>query len=98
MESTTRLTAAKARELSGPAGQTVSERVDAALELVRKAATARKRKLTLHDYFWVNEGYGRTENWTEAVKQLEALGYKVTFFYNERTSVNLLNMYTVIEW
>lgn len=92
MTSSTRLTAAAARELAGP---TVSERVDSALELIRKAATEKKRKLSLHDDFWVHQGYGRTKDWTEAVKQLEALGYKVTFYYQE---LQFVDMYTVVEW
>lgn len=87
-----RLTAAEARKLAGP---TVTERVDEVLELVRKTAGAKGRTLSLHDDFWVHEGYSQSDKWKEAVKQLEDLGYKVTFFYEERQFVD---MYTIVEW
>lgn len=90
----TRLTAAQARELAGP---TVSERVDEVLKQIKEVASppTRARRLNLMEPFWANGGYGNEKNWTEAKKQLEDLGYKVTFFYEERQFVN---MFTVVEW
>ncbi|MGX6566823.1 hypothetical protein [Cupriavidus necator] len=93
-----RLTAAEAREISGP---TVAERVDAALDLIRAAAEKKQRQVPLHGDFWVNGGYGsdRTtllaKQYDEAVRQLKELGFKVSFFYEERQFVD---MYTVVEW
>jgi len=93
-----RLSAAEAREIAGP---TPVERVDAALDKIRAAAENKKRTVALHDDFWVNGGYGSdrstllAKQYDEAVKQLKELGYKVSFFYEERQFVD---MYTVVEW
>lgn len=98
MSTLRRLTAAEAREIAGP---TVTERVDAAIDMIRAAAEKKQRKVSLHDDFWVNGGYGSDRTTTlakqydEAVKQLKELGFKVSFFYEERQFVN---MYTVVEW
>jgi|APFre7841882654_1041346.scaffolds.fasta_scaffold22016_4 hypothetical protein len=86
------IAASEARELSGPTPQ---ERVDMIEPLIREAATAKKRKVVLHDSFWVNEGYKGTSDYKNACKILEGLGYKVEFFYEERQFVN---MYTIVEW
>jgi hypothetical protein len=96
---TEQLTAAQARELAGP---TVEERVDAVLALVRAAAEKQKRRVDLHDTFWVNGGYGsdrsghREKQYDEAKKMLEKLGYKVWFYYSEGSQ--FVDMYTVVEW
>ncbi|WP_456281643.1 hypothetical protein M1D55_19570 [Cupriavidus sp. JZ107] len=93
-----RLTAAEARDIAGP---TVTERVDAALDVIRAAAEKKQRQVSLHGDFWANGGYGSDRSTTlarqydEAVKQLKALGYKVRFFYEERRFVD---MYTIVEW
>lgn len=87
-----RITAAEARNLAGP---TVQERVDEVYPLIEKAAQEKKRKIALHDDFWVREGYSGTKDYHEAVKLLENDGYKVRFFYEERQFVD---MYTTVEW
>jgi hypothetical protein len=93
-----RLSAAEAREIAGP---TVDERVDSALEIICAAAEKKLRCVNLTDAFWVNGGYGHDrkglmeQQYDQAKKALESLGYKVWFFYEERQFVN---MYTVVEW
>ena len=84
-----RLTANEARELSGP---TVDEQVDAALEIIRAAAMKKERRAHLHGAFWESD---RTKEYSEAKAILESLGYKVSFFYEERQFVDV---YTVVEW
>ena len=88
----TKITAAEARKLAGP---TVEERVEFIMPLIETAAKDKKRSLALHDEFWVHGGYQGTADYKEAVRQLEALGYKVRFFYEERQFVD---MYTIVEW
>lgn len=97
--------AKQARELAGPtvAGPTVEEKVLAKVEsiLVSVKANASKRRLRAgYDHnadadLWINGGYSGTDEWKMAKSILEKLGYKVTFFYEERQFVD---MYTVIEW
>lgn len=87
-----KLTAAQARELAGP---TIDDHVAAALVVIKTNAEAKKRKAALHDDFWVRGGYGSTDEWNAAVKQLTDLGYHVWFFYQESQFVD---MYTVVEW
>jgi len=86
-----KITAQEARKLAGP---TVQERVDDVYPLIRSAAEKKKRSITLHDW-WADQGYGGTEEYKQACKLLEADGFKVSFFYEERQFVN---MYTVVEW
>jgi hypothetical protein len=86
------LTAAEARKLSG---LTPREHVELVLKNVEQLAKDGKRIYRVHDDFWVNGGYSKTTDYQEAVAILEELGYKVSFFYEERQFVN---MYTVIEW
>lgn len=89
---TEKFTAAMARQLAGPS---VDDHVNEALELIKKAAEKKQRSTDLVSDFWVNEGYKPTQRYKEACKQLEALGYKVKFFYEE---LQFVNMYTVVEW
>lgn len=86
------ITANEARGLAGP---TVQERVDMLEDQIRKAAENKKRSIALHDDFWVNGGYSQTNDYKQAVKILEGLGFKVRFFYEERQFVD---MYTIVEW
>ena len=86
------LTAMEARELAGP---TPEERVEIVTAAIREAAVAKKRKLALTDRFWVYEGYDRTADYQKACEMLKKLGYKVSFFYEERQFVD---MYTIVEW
>lgn len=86
------ITALQARGLAGPTPQ---ERVDMLDETIRSAAESKKRSITLHDDFWVNEGYSKTKDYQRACEILEGLGYKVRFFYEERQFVD---MYTIVEW
>lgn len=92
-------TAAEAREL---AGTTVEERVKLLLVRIKELATEKKHQCrTGHDYnvdeeLWINGGYSRTIEWTEARKILESLGFKVTFYYQEMSIA--VDMYTLIEW
>lgn len=86
------ITANEARGLAGPS---VQERVDMIEDTIRKAAENKKRSVALHDSFWVNEGYSQTNDYKQAVKILEGLGFKVRFFYEERQFVD---MYTIVEW
>ena len=88
----TKITAAEARELAGP---TVEERVDEAYESIRKAATKKQRCIYLKDHFWSHGGYSGSDEYQAAVRLLEAAGYKVRFFYEERQFVD---MYTIVEW
>lgn len=86
------ITAIDARALAGPSPQ---ERVNALDDDIRKAAIAGKRKITLHGKFWAGEGYSSTDDYKEACNILAKLGFKVSFFYEEKLFVN---MYTVVEW
>lgn len=94
-----KFTAEEARKL---AGKTVEEKVDSLLVAIKDAATNKKRKLrTSWEYeedndLWVNGGYNKTKEWIEACKILEALGYKVSFYYNEGSIA--VDMYTLISW
>lgn len=87
-----KFTAADARVLAGPS---VEDHVDDALVLIKSAAEKKQRTTSLTSSFWVNDGYGRTEKYKKACKQLEELGFKVDFFYQENQFVT---MYTVVEW
>ena len=86
------ITAKQARDLRGPSPK---ERVELIGKLIEAAAAAKKSSVALHDSFWVQEGYQSTNDYKEAVKILEDLGYKVRFFYEERQFVD---MYTIVEW
>jgi len=88
-----KITAAEARELAGPTPQ---ERVELIYQMIREAACAGKRKLPLHDDFWVREGYSNTEAYKKAKAILESDGYKVSFYYNAGSIA--VDMYTVVEW
>jgi len=88
------LTAMEARELAG-AGPTPEERVEIVTAAIREAAMAKKRKLALEDTFWVRDAYENTADYQKACDILKGLGYKVSFFYEERQFVD---MYTIVEW
>jgi len=91
-------TAAEAKKL---AGKSVEEKVELLCESIKKNASERKRSLMTgweHKEdrdLWIDGGYNHTEDWEKAKKILEALGYKVTFYYQENQFVD---MYTIIEW
>ena len=87
-----KFTAEEARKLAGPS---ISEHVDEALGLIQKAATNKHHMVALHSDFWTRGGYSRTEDWKAACKELESLGFKVSFFYEE---LQFVNMYTKVEW
>ena len=92
------LTAKEARELSG---KTVEEKVESLLESIREKAKTGARKIaTGYSHkedadLWISGGYSKTDDWKRAKGILEGLGYKVTFFYEERQFVD---MYTLVEW
>jgi len=86
------ITANEARNLAGP---TIDERVEDAGKVIEEAAKAKKRKVALHDPFWVNGGYSKSDDWKQGVAKLEKLGFKVSFYYEERQFVD---MYTIVEW
>lgn len=91
-------TAQQAREL---AGKSVQEKVESLLEAVKEIAKVKGRCLTTnimyqHDQdLWVYGGYSRTEEWKEAKKILEGLGYQVEFYYAD---AQFADMYTKIKW
>lgn len=93
-----RLTADKAREI---AGRTFDEKIDAILEKIEEVSKDHKRCLrTGWQYrddksLWIDGGYSGTDEWKQAKKTLEDLGYKVSFFYKE---AQFVDMYTLIEW
>ena len=93
------ITAAQARELAGP---TLQEKVEALNEAIKAAATLKKRQLRTgwdydaHPELWIQGGYSSTEEWKQAKKMLEDLGYKVSFYYREASIA--VDMYTIIEW
>jgi hypothetical protein len=94
----TRFTASEAKEL---AGKTVTEKVDDILTVIKERATNKERFLrtgyqyTNDEDLWIQGGYSETKEWKEAKKQLEELGFKVTFYYKE---LQFVDMYTLIEW
>lgn len=88
----TKFTAEEARKLAGPS---ISDHVNEALDLIRLAAIDKRRVVGLHSNFWTHGGYSSTEDWKAACKELEALGFKVSFFYEE---LQFVNMYTKVEW
>ena len=87
-----KITAAEARELSGPTPQ---ERVDAVYPLIREAAEKGQRSIRIGVDFWAHEGYSGTAAYRDAVRLLEADGYRVEFYYEERQFVD---MGTEISW
>lgn len=87
-----KFTAADARVLAGPS---VEDHVNEAIEQIKKAAENKRRSTNLTSDFWVNEGYGRTNNYKQACKQLEALGFTVKYFYEE---LQFVNAYTIVSW
>lgn len=90
------ITAQEARELAGPTfEEKVADQLEFACEQIKTAAENKKRQTILHSEFWTSGGYSRTDEYKAAVKQLEELGYKVVFFYEEGQFVN---MYTIVEW
>jgi hypothetical protein len=92
------ITAEEARNI---AGRTVAEMVEAIGPKIEELAKAKMRKLrTGYDWpqdkgLWIDGGYNNTAHWREAKAMLEAQGFKVSFFYEER---QLVDMFTLIEW
>lgn len=90
------LTAQQAREL---VGRSVQEKVESLLVAVKEIAKMKGRCLPTNIMYqhdpdlWVSGGYARTEEWKEATKILEDLGYQVDFFYEDMN-----DMYTKIKW
>jgi hypothetical protein len=91
-ESKMKITAAEARELAGPTPQ---ERVDAVYPRIREAAEKGQRSIQIGVDFWAHEGYKGSADYKEAVRLLEADGYTVKFYYEERQFVD---MGTEISW
>lgn len=87
-----RITADEARKLSGP---TVEERVEEVYEMILAAATQGRRRLSLADGWWAHEGFIESDAYKQACEILQADGFKVDFFYEERQFVH---MGTSIEW
>lgn len=93
------ITASEAREISG---KTLEEKIESIFPAIREAAVNKQRSLkTGWEYkedqdLWINEGYIRTENWKKAKKELEKLGYTVSFYYNDSSIA--ADMYTLISW
>lgn len=87
-----KITAKEAKELAGP---TIEEYVDEVFDKIRTAATTKKREIRLKNEFWVEGGYGRTQDWVKACKLLTDEGFEVEFFYEE---LQFVNMYTVVKW
>lgn len=88
-----RITAAEAREISGPS---VQERVEQVYALIIDAAHKGDRKVDLHGEFWAQQGYSGTDAYKEAVSLLEADGYVVKFYYKEHSFA--VDMYTIVKW
>lgn len=61
----TKFTAEDARKLAGPS---VSDHVNEALDLIRLAATDKRRVIGLNSDFWTRGGYSGTEEWKVACK------------------------------
>lgn len=99
---TEKLTAGKARVLAGvPDDEFVEQAVDRLLVTIEGLAKKGERKCrTGYQHvsdadLWVNGGYSPTPTYKLAVEKLQALGFKVSFFYEERQFVD---MYTLVEW
>ncbi|HBO3056169.1 TPA: hypothetical protein L4R55_002556 [Pseudomonas aeruginosa] len=91
-----RLTAAQAREISGPTQEEVIESlIDEALAEVRKAAEQKRREVTLRSGAWADEAYRRTPLWLDLAKRLQKLGYAVDVYYVESQFVDVG---TTIKW
>jgi len=92
-------TAKEAKALAGP---TLQEKVDSVLESIKVAAGKKKRQLRTgwehdeDDELWISGGYSKTEDWKNAKKMLEDLGYTVEFYYQEHSIA--VDMYTLIKW
>ena len=89
----TKITAAEAREISGPC---IEDYVEEAYIEIRKAAEDKRREARLHSTFWTREGYARSKSWIEAVDILTKDGFKVEFFYRELSMA--VDMYTRVMW
>lgn len=89
----TKITAAEAREISGPG---LEDHLAEAYVEIRKAAEAKRREAHLHSQFWTGEGYRRTKMWIEAVDRLTKDGFKVDFYYMEHSIA--VDMYTRVTW
>lgn len=93
-----RFTAKEAKELAGP---TLDEKIDLLLESIKNRATEGHRYIATgrhhdsHSDLWIQGGYDMTDDWQEAKKVLEDLGYNVKFYYNESQFVD---MYTKVSW
>lgn len=92
----------QASEAKKLAGLTVAEKVEKLSFPIKKLALERKRQLrTGYDYvedddLWISGGYSNTQEWKDAKKILEGLGYNVRFYYSDGSQ--FVDMYTLIEW
>ena len=92
------INAAEARKMAGP---TLDEKIDALGETIKKQASKGHRQCKTgwtHQEdlsLWIDGGYDQSKDWKQAKQILEALGFQVSFFYEEKQFVN---MYTLIEW
>jgi hypothetical protein len=89
---TKRITAEEARKLAGPS---IDSLLEEAYELIRDAASRGKSIVKLTTPDWSRGGYNTSPEWKAAKTALEADGFTVTFYYEERQFVN---MYTEVRW
>jgi Asp-tRNA(Asn)/Glu-tRNA(Gln) amidotransferase A subunit family amidase len=89
-----RLTAWEALELAVP---TADMEVDKVLEEIENEAKYRKKThIQLNSSFWSNK---YTKDWEDAKKQLELLGYRVSFVrIPDHSSDEEPEEYTKVEW
>ena len=93
-----RYTAKQAKQEAGP---TLDENIDSLLDSIKERAEANHRYIKTgwnhkeDQDLWSCGGYVGTEDWKEAKKILENLGYTVKFRYTE---TQLVDMYTLVEW
>lgn len=93
------INAKEAKELAGP---TLDEKIESLGETIEFLAKQKRRQLRTgwdHDAdksLWIDGGYQSTDEWKEAKKKLEEMGYKVSFFYKEGSQ--FVDMYTLVEW
>lgn len=87
------ITAEEARELAGP---TIEEQLAPVFELIRQAATKKKRELRLHSDLWTNGAYTGSPEFKEAKKLLQDQGFVVDFYYND--GGQFADLYTIVKW
>jgi len=73
----------------------IKEALDYADKEIRKASENGRIEARLGTDLFVKGGYNNTKEYKEVKRILEALGFKVEFFYEEN---QYINMYTIIKW